>query len=229
MRKTALLICTLMLSSAFISCSSLRFLGYENGHKYVDLGLSVKWATANIGAVEPQDTGYYFAWGEIEPKELYSWWTYRFHIDGITEDDLVFSKYVRDSTYGVVDDKYTLDPEDDAAHVNWGGRWRIPTSDELDELMDERYCTWTWTTIKGVQGYKIQSKKKGYKRRYIFLPAVEHRAFPESPEDCISCSYWSSTPMENCWACVAHLLSFDYSWGGCMRFLGLPIRPVCPK
>ena len=57
---------------AITSCGSLRHMGYENGHQYVDLGLSVKWATMNVGAYAPKDTGAYYAWGELEPKEVYS-------------------------------------------------------------------------------------------------------------------------------------------------------------
>lgn len=220
------LLSVILLSLSVISCKSIRTAGYENGHRYVDLGLSVKWATMNVGAVAPQDTGYYYAWGETEPKDIYSWMAYRFRTDGESEKDSVYSKYVTNSDYGTVDDKTTLEPEDDVAHIRWGGRWHIPTSDDLEELMDEDNCTWTWTTMKGVAGYKIQSRKKGYRRHYVFLPAVGLRYFPAIPEDSFSHAYWSGTLFDNNWGCVTFLLPSDYSWGGVLRFAGLPVRPV---
>jgi hypothetical protein len=118
------------------------------------MGLSVKWATRNLGATSPEDYGDYFAWGETEPKEVYSWQTYqddlrnKYNIDGLT----------------------TLLLEDDAAHVNWGDKWRIPSNEERNELI--KNCTWTWTTYNDVAGYKATSNKTG---NSIFIPAVGYR------------------------------------------------------
>ncbi len=130
-----------------------------NGHFYVDLGLSVKWATCNVGAELPEEGGDYFAWGETIVKDSYVAENYKFF------DGTELIKYFRK------DYKIILDLEDDAAHVNWGGEWRMPTKEEMQELVDN--CTWTF--IKGsdgygVAGYKVTSNIEGYKNNSIFLP-----------------------------------------------------------
>ena len=140
------------------------------GHEYVDLGLSVKWATCNVGATTPEDYGDYFAWGEVTTKNSYDWSTYKY-CEG---SDVTLIKYCTESSYGkdgFVDNKIMLDPTDDAAIVNWGGEWRMPTKAEQDELRDK--CTWTWiTTENGVSGYRVTSNVLGYTDRSIFLPAA---------------------------------------------------------
>ena len=133
---------TLALSLSINITAQSPATGTINGHKYVDLGLSVKWATCNIGASKPEDYGDYFAWGEDETKSTY------------TQDN--------SSTYGKT--YYTFR---DAAKTKWGGSWRMPTADECQELIDN--CTWTWTTQGGHNGYKVTSKKNG---NSIFLPAA---------------------------------------------------------
>ena len=141
---------------------------YENGYEYVDLGLSVKWATFNVGATKPEEYGYYYAWGETEPKTSYTWTNYKFRTSGDSWDNVKFSKYNTSSSYGTVDNKTVLDPEDDVAHVKWGGSWRLPTKEEQDELCDS--CTWTWyssgnTEFNGVAGCKVTSNVSGYTDR----------------------------------------------------------------
>ncbi len=121
----------------------------ENGYKCVDLGLSVRWATCNIGANYPEEYGDYFAWGEITPQRLYDWGIYQY-CDGTQS---TMTKYNTNSKYGLVDNKTTLETNDDAANKNWGGTWRIPTDTEWTEL--QKKCTWKWTTHNGVNGYKI--------------------------------------------------------------------------
>ena len=141
----------------------------------VDLGLSVKWATFNVGATSPEDYGDYFAWGETEPKETYSWATYKWG----TSSNL--------TKYNTTDGKTTLDPEDDAAKVLWGGYWRMPSKEEVDELTQQ--CTWIWTTHNNVNGYKVT----GPNGNSIFLPAAGYKgAGPTYPagEDGL---YWTST------------------------------------
>lgn len=135
-----------------------------NEHEFVDLGLSSRtlWATCNIGANSPEEYGNYFAWGETESKSVYNWNTYRWCSGASTK----LTKYCIASSNGVVDNKTTLDPEDDAAKVLWGGDWRMPTVEEQEELLVE--CNWTWTTQNGVKGYKVVSKKNG---NSIFIPA----------------------------------------------------------
>ena len=115
-------------------------------HEYVDLGLSVMWATTNVGAESAEEYGEYFAWGETEPKTEYTWANYKW-CDG-TENNM--------TKYNATDGLKTLQLEDDAAHVNWGGEWRMPSEAEWSELRE--YCEWEWITQSGVDGYKITSK-----------------------------------------------------------------------
>ena len=129
-------------------------------HAYVDFGLSVKWATCNIGASSPEEYGDYFAWGETEPKDVYVWSTYKW----CNGSQNTLTKYCTNKEYGTVDNKITLELEDDAAHVNWGGEWRIPTKAELEELREK--CTWMPAKINGVSGREIT----GPNGNKLFLP-----------------------------------------------------------
>lgn len=129
----------------------------------VDLGLSVKWANCNVGATAPEEVGDYFAWGETKPKAMdryisgyYKW---------CNIDEPYYLKYVRDGDHR--DNKNTLDPEDDAAHVNWGGAWRMPTSTEIEELCNR--CTWERIKQGKRDGFKVTSKVNG---NSIFIPAT---------------------------------------------------------
>ena len=119
--------------------------GAINGHAWVDLGLSVKWATCNVGASSPEQYGNYFAWGEIITKNTY------------TKDN--------NNTYDLSD--IVGDGRYDVATAKWGSSWRIPTDIEIQELIDN--CTWTWTNKGGINGYMVKSKKNG---NSIFLPAA---------------------------------------------------------
>ena len=190
--------------------------GSENDHEWVDLGLpsGLKWATCNVGATTPEGYGDYFAWGETVPKDNYDWSTYKY----CKGSKNTLTKYNTDSNYGTVDNKTTLEFSDDAAHVNWGGKWRMPTAAEQDELRNN--CTWTWTTQNGINGYKGTSKTNA---NSIFLPAasaydVGFRGF-----------YWSSSLYESS---SAYNLYFD-SAGDISRIhdgrcSGKPVRAVCP-
>lgn len=196
--------------------------GTENGYAYVDLGLSVKWATCNVGASQPEEYGDYFAWGETEPKEVYDWSTYKW----CNGSPKTHTKYCTDSYFGTVDNKTTLEMSDDAAHANWGGSWRMPTKAERDELLEQ--CTWTWTTQNGVNGYKVTSKKNG---NSIFLPAAGFRTYSSSLQSAGSRGcYWSS--MINSLNSLAYVLDFNSdivsSGGDSGRSFGNSVRPVCP-
>ena len=186
-----------------------------NDHEYVDLGLSVKWATCNVGANKPEEYGDYFAWGETEPKEHYDWSTYKWY----NGDNANLTKYCYDSLYGIVDNKTVLDLSDDAARANWGGSWRMPTKAERDELRNN--CTWTWTTQSGVKGYKVTSDKNG---KSIFLPASSLNYAGSNG------SYWSSS-LSTDYSSGAYGLHFNsgyvygYESGRCN---GFSVRPVCP-
>lgn len=176
----------------------------ENGHEYVDLGLSVKWATCNVGADSPTEYGDYFAWGEVEPKAEYTATTY----------------------------KYDSNPEvlplsNDAAHVNWGGKWRMPTEAEQDELRNN--CKWEWTTRRGVEGYKVTSNING---NSIFLPAAGYRSFSNLRSEGSLGLYWSSSSnMNSCYhACCVSFYSCDEDWdAGSGRSRGHSVRAVCEQ
>ncbi len=190
-------------------------------HAYVDLGLSVKWATCNVGASSPEDYGDYFAWGETEPKEEYNWSTYKW-CDG---SKYTMTKYNNDSGYGTVDNKTTLELSDDAVRANWGGSWRMPTDAELTELREQ--CTWTWTSQNGVNGYKVTSKSNG---NSIFLPAAGCRGGSSLLFAGRDGRYWSSS-LRTDYPYYAWFVLFDSSnvtRGECDRYVGLSVRPVCP-
>ena len=199
--------------------------GTENGYGYVDLGLpsGLKWATCNVGADSPEDYGDYFAWGETQPKDYYSWSTYKY----CNGDEYSMTKYCTDSEYGIVDNKTTLELSDDAARVNWGGSWRMPTLAELDELRNTSNCTWTWTTQNGVKGYKVTSKKNG---NSIFLSAAGYRSgsglySAGSYGYCRSSSLGTSYGGDYAWG-----LLFDSSnvvWNSGYRYYGRSVRAVC--
>ena len=112
-------------------------------HEWVDLGLpsGTLWATCNIGASSPEEYGDYFAWGEVTPKEVYDWSTYKW----CNGTETTMTKYCINSELGIVDNKTELEPADDAAYVNWGPSWRMPTIDQLQELKNS--CTWERVTI----------------------------------------------------------------------------------
>lgn len=185
----------------------------------VDLGLSVKWSSLNLGAVSPEDYGAYFAWGETGTKENYNWSTYKWSNGSST----TLTKYNTKSSNGTVDNKTVLDPEDDVAHVKLGGKWRMPTDEEWSELKTQ--CTWTWTTQKGVKGYLVTSKKNG---NSIFLPAAGYRLNASLSNAGAYGYYWSSSLRTDypyyAWyvlfySCPVYRSYYD-------RFLGLSVRPV---
>lgn len=193
--------------------------GDDDGHEYVDLGLSVKWATCNIGASSPEEYGDYFAWGETAPKSDDSWTTYKW-CEGT---DSTLTKYNINSDYGIVDDRTRLEMEDDAACANWGEQWRMPTDAEWSELMDN--CISMWTIQNGVLGRKFVSKKNG---NSIFLPTAG-RWYEGSLVDARSHGYyWSSTL---CTDAPDNAYCVDFSSRGIYLDPGsrsslMPVRPV---
>ena len=198
----------------------------ESVHEYVDLGLSVKWATMNVGATTPEGAGDYFAWGETTAKSTYSWSNYTLCNGSKT----TMTKYCESSDYGTVDNKTTLDPEDDAAHVNWGGNWRMPTKAEQDELRDN--CTWTPTTENGVNGFRVTSNKEGYTDKSIFLPAAGARDQSDLYYADLY-SYYLSSSLNELNSYCAYNLSFNFDSGVVGferydRYYGLSVRAVCP-
>ena len=186
-------------------------------HAYVDLGLSVKWATCNIGASSPEEYGDYFAWGETAPKDVYVWSTYKW----CNGSQNTLTKYCTNKEYGAVDNKITLELEDDAAHVNWGGEWRMPTKEELEEL--HKKCTWTPTKINGVSGREIT----GPNGNKLFLPYSGYCSEGKYPGGGTG-HCWSNTSSLHRAYCLT------YSWDGNkfvaadLRSFGFTIRAVRP-
>ena len=182
-------------------------------HEYVDLGLSVKWATCNVGATKPEEYGDYFAWGETSPKTTYAddWSNYFDTNNG----GLTFIKYYNNGG------KTTLEPEDDAAHVNWGGNWRMPTKAELEELQNN--CTWNWTQKNGINGYEVKSPNDNT----IFLPASGDGSLPYSVG--FEGYYRSSSLFEYNSSSADYLVfsSGGMDWSEFGRYRGLSVRPVC--
>ena len=198
---------------------------YAQWYEYVDLGLSVKWATCNVGANKPEEYGDYFAWGETRPKAIYSWSTYKW----CNGSEATLIKYNTDSDYGYVDNKTELEASDDAASVNWGGNWRMPTKAEQDELRTE--CTWTKTTQNGVTGYKVTSNKAGYTDKYIFLPAAGSRSYSDLEYVGSGGYFWSSslgTSIYTSDACYLRFYFNEVAWSHYDRCDGFSVRPVCP-
>lgn len=187
----------------------------------VDLGLSVQWASFNVGATRPEEPGYYFAWGETEPKSVYSWEAYKYRLTGDTGDDVTFSKYNSNSERGTVDKKTRLTLSDDAAHANWGDGWRMPVYLEIKELLEQ--CNWEWTTQDGIEGNRVTSKING---NSIFLPATGYRNNADlSSEE--SGSYWvSALYLSMVTAYTLHSAKDKTGVGVLPRCYGLPVRPV---
>ena len=195
----------------------------ETDSNYVDLGLSVKWATCNLGAEQPWEYGGYYAWGETTTKSSYSSDNYKYG------NGSKMIKYCSDWSYGYqgfTDGKNTLESNDDAAYKNKGSEWRIPTYDELKELIDN--CTWVWTTHNGINGYKVTSNKTGFKDKSIFLPAAGDNGTTNNTTG----YYWSSNnQLGYNMADRANYLSFNEStikMSYLYRYYGYSIRPVRP-
>ena len=229
--------------------------GTENGHDYVDLGLTsgTKWATANVGAKTPQDYGNYYAWGETTSREFYSWSTYKYgsvyYQYGSAYNQL--TKYCSKSSYGkdgFTDSKTTLDLSDDAAYVNWGGKWRMPTKAQQDELRNE--CYWVWTdnynnsNVKGYIVYKAKtSSDKGVKiyedetpsssyslsDAHIFLPAAGYR-YGGGLNLAGSIGYYWSSSLYTDYPLLAWIVGFGsgnvMSSGDVLRYYGQSVRAV---
>lgn len=206
MKKIFYFVALVAISLLLVQCEQISYgnnaSGSHNGHEYVDLGLSVKWATCNVGAESPEDYGDYFAFGELEPKTTYNWSTYN--------DDWGYE-------FGAPD---LLASYSDAATVNWGDTWRMPTKDELEDLYYD--CEWKWTKFKGIEGYKIT----GANGNSIFLPAASFMIEDKLKGKNYSNYYWSKS--------IGTYLQFS-EYGvhvsdghGSSFFEGFPIRPVCP-
>lgn len=204
----------------------------------VDLGLSVCWATCNLGAISPEDSGNYYAWGETTTKTEYLWTNYKY-CNGTYDSMTKYSTVSEYGDNGFVDGKIMLDPEDDAATVIKGTGWRMPTLSEVDELYHN--TTFTYTTVNGINGYKFQSKISGYTDNWIFIPAAGYfngtriitEANSHDPKYYADCWAKNIYPGQSN---LAYLIDLEYkgyygypniSWSAHdSRFVGRSIRPV---
>ncbi len=181
--------------------------GFANGHEWVDLGLSVKWATVNVGASKPQDAGNYYAWGEVETREVYT--TLNYNVEAFVGDYIM-----------------TLEKEDDAAAVNWHGDWRMPTRLDWEELKNATTQTWTDDyNGTGISGCILTSNVEGYTDVTLFFP---------SEVDYWTSSLWNDFINNGaCWSAKAHKVSSQlgdiFKIDSEERCYGLSIRPICPS
>ena len=218
----------------------LSFKHVEVEIEYVDLGLSVKWAKSNLCesglCANPEDYGDYYAWGETEPYydsldpltwkdgkgAGYNWGSYSL----CNGSAITITKYNTNSTYGeILDDKTVLELSDDAAHVKLGGKWRMPTYEEWEELHNQ--CTWTWTTQNGVAGRKVTSTNGNS----IFLPAAGTGLYTEFYSYGKWGLYWSSSlhPTDTYCAWSMYLYADDVYMASYGRYSGRTVRPVLGK
>jgi hypothetical protein len=196
----------------------------EDTYEFVDLGLpsGLLWATKNIGAATPEDYGYYFAWGETDIKESYYWGTYRY----CNGSPVTLTKYCNSYEYGQVDNKNTLDEEDDAAIQNWGKPWRTPTLSETQELINN--CSWNYTSKNGIYGYTVT----GPNGNSFFLPAAGVKQYKTTfysvTNACIqSATIFNASNGEPSSASVLYIENgTPHYWYGWNRCWGYTVRPV---
>ena len=199
----------------------------------MDLGLSVKWAMCNLGASAPEEYGLYYQWGDTEgygsdtsDGKSFFWSDYKW-CNGAANSLIKYNSW---TIYGdVVDNLTVLETVDDAASAALGGSWRMPTAEEYQELINK--CTWTWTTLNGINGFKVQSTVDGYTDNWIFLPAAGWR-ITNTLSDKNSLGYWSkSIGIRPDAACSIYYYpnedSHDVDLGNTSRPIGFSIRPVC--
>lgn len=170
----------------------------------IDLGLSVNWASCNLGASKPEEFGDYYSWGETSTKEIFLPTNYTYY-----DDDTEQYIHIGDDISGT---------EYDAARVNLGGEWRIPTNKEMNELVNN--CKWEWSQINGINGYKVT----GTNGNSIFLPAGE------IGQEGAVLAYWTSTQMSELIVYTLNAGSSDIGneWPA-MKYYGESIRPVKSK
>ena len=194
-----------------------------NDHEWVDLGLpsGTLWATCNVGANTPEEYGDYFAWGETEPKEVYNWNTNKW---GYYDENskLHITKYNITSNYGPIDNKTELEPEDDAAYVNWGPSWRMPTYEQVKELIKK--CSWQWMTRNGVAGLQVT----GPNGNSIFLPNAGYRYNDSLYESYFEGYYWSRSLYDYSSDCAyrIRISEWVHNYNSYNRYFGYTVRPV---
>ena len=190
------------------------------------------WATTNIGAENPEDYGYYFWWGDtVGYKRENGKWV---ATDGSSSDFLFDSSNTPTDgktiaalqSEGWITTDGALAPEHDAAHVNWGGDWRMPTKQEIDDLNSK--CDWNWATHNGIQGYVIVGKG-AYASASIFLPCAGYADDGNQFEEAgLYGNYWSSNtnPSDLTYSCYFYFTLNRRDASKAARYAGLTVRPV---
>ena len=215
-----------------------------NGYEYVEMGDGLKWATMNVGAENPEESGDYYAWGATATQSIYNWANYSFmetgksnwrNVTKYTFDDgqkegiwYDGDTFMGDNKDGVEHKNLaSYDYVDDVARKNWGSTWRIPTDAEWTWLLDN--CDWVWTNDykgTGIPGRVVTSKVTGFKGNSIFLPAAGYWEGASLVKNKTVGGYWSSSL--NDISDVAWIVGFNSEkiWGTQSRYYGMPIRPV---
>ena len=198
--------------------------GMENGHEWVDLGLpsGTLWATTNVGADSPEAYGDYFAWGETKPQasNKYNSESYKYF------NGYKVAKYNNNVEYGKIDNLTVLQPDDDAATANWGGAWRMPTAEELNELYDN--CINKTAMQNGIYGQRFTAQNGNS----IFLPSAGYRSDGELIRTGSHGCYWSSSLCGPRLACDLIFMTGPFTSSAdprnCSdRDRGFTVRPVC--
>ena len=160
-----------------------------NGHAYVDLGLpsGTLWATCNVGADTPEGYGDYFAWGETQTKSTFNWCTYRYCKGNYDHKLTKYCSNIRNGYNGFTDNLTVLQPNDDAATVNWGSDWCMPTRAQWEELYQN--TTHTWKMQNGVYGILFTASYGAS----LFLPTAGYRCGSKIDNAGSCVDYWSSS------------------------------------
>lgn len=227
---------------------SIQEEGNSFSMKAIDLGLSVKWAECNLGAVNPEDEGELYAWGETKSKQSFTFTNYFDFKEKKSEFEFMKynkKKYTYEGKNGYYSSTipYTLlDPQDDAAHVNLGGNWQMPTKKDFEELLEE--CTWKQEHRNGIQGYLVT----GPNGNSIFLPKYKREIDIGTDEIFYSGDYWTRSVKGDFSEVYYYFLKSDYvettedcevkdNWSdyydykNCVKLTrcdGKAIRAVCP-
>lgn len=222
MKSVITLLTTVLLSSLASAAQN----NLENGYEYVDLGLpsGAMWATKNIGSHSPVDIGDYYSWGEVETKDSYTKNTYKWGVCDTEEHVL---------KYNDTDKKTRLDPEDDVAKVKWGGRWRMPTKEEFEELLNT--CEVNFVAYPDDSSYKVY-EVKGPNGNAIYFHLCGYMTMDKVRDYNQRAYFWSSDlnqvksvigfiPNER--AIEFCLYNDGRKWvGKTSRYMGNPVRPM---
>ncbi|MBR5748199.1 MAG: hypothetical protein IKY01_05360 [Prevotella sp.] len=180
---------------------------HVSSDKAVDLGLSVKWASCNVGANSPEEKGDKFSWGETNPKTGSGGVSNYLYYDSNTESYIDIGIDIKGTDY-------------DVAHVKWGGNWRMPTYTELCELRER--CIWEWAQYNGVNGWVV----KGNNGNSIFFPVGKESIYLWASDMEVK-SMGGKYGISHC-ICFSNV-TYQFSNSGISRSSVAFVRPVCPQ